>query len=559
MPSYEELYDSFSWEAFCRDHLDWNPKEKLNITHEAVDRHARDPRKIALFILGKDGGCQKITHRELQKLTNRFSNVLRRLGIERGDCVARLLPRTLETYVTFLGSWKAGAVDVPLYTAFGPEAIAYRVMDSGAKLIVTDAENREKLLQVEDRLKGVRIMVVAERRGVGLHQGDFSFWHEIHHASDRFEAVACHENETAVILYTSGTTGPPKGTLIPMSGIITILPFAKYNLDVQPYDMFWGFADPGWAYGLLTAGTSALVLGNSLLVYEPTFTAESWYETVSRHEVSIFTAAPTALRLIMAAGEDLPRRYDLSSLRRISCGGEAANPEITVWFKKHIGIEVHDMYGITEVGMLIANNPYIPVKPGSMGKPVFGFHVALVDETGQPVPKGQVGIISSPKENPYFLANGYLNQPEKWEATFLKGRWFNTGDLARQDDEGFYYFEGRADDVISSSGYRIGPTEVESLLIEHPAVAESAVVGKPDELRGELVKAFVVLGRNQQPSESLKQEIQQFVKKRLAKHNYPREIEFVDELPKTPSGKIIRKVLREKEYEKSGKKLVRPK
>lgn len=553
MPTYDELYEAFSWEEFCREHLDWNPKERLNITHEAVGRHAKDPHKIALFCIRKEGHCEKMTYRELQKLTNRFASMLRGLGIERGDRVARLLPRIPEAYVAFLGTWKAGAVDVPLYTAFGPEAIAYRVKDSGAKLIVTDAENRHKLIPIEDRLADVNVMVVPAEKGLGLRKGDLSFWQEMDQTSEHFETVACQENETAVILYTSGTTGPPKGTLIPMSGIITILPYARYNLDIQPHDMYWGFADPGWAYGLLSAGSSSLVLGNSLIVYEPGFTAEGWYETVARHEVSVFTSAPTALRLIMAAGEDMPKKYDLSNLRRLSCGGEAANPEISVWFKKHLGIEVYDMYGITEVAMLIGNSPHIPVKPGSMGKPVFGFQVALVDEEGEPVPKGQVGIISCPRENPYFLSKGYLNQPEKWEKAFLKGRWFNTGDLARQDDEGYYYFEGRSDDVISSAGYRIGPTEVESVLIEHPAVAESAVVGKPDELRGEVVKAFVVLRGDYQPSESLKQEIQLFVKNRLAKHNYPRELEFMGELPKTPSGKIMRKVLREQEYERADK------
>ena len=250
----------------------------------------------------------------------------------------------------------------------------------------------------------------------------------------------------------------------------------------------------------------------------------------------------------------MPKKYDVSSLRRISCGGEAANPEITLWFKKHIGVEVYDMYGITEVGMIIANTPYLPVKPGSMGKPVFGFQVALVDENGRPVPRGNAGIISCPKENPYFLARGYLNQPEKWNKAFLQGRWFNTGDLARQDEEGFFFFEGRSDDVISSAAYRIGPTEVESVLIEHPAVAESAVVGKPDDLRGEVVKAFVVLKKDYQPSGDLMKDIQLHAKNRLSKHNYPKELEFVVDLPKTPSGKIMRRLLRDKEYQKAGKR-----
>jgi acetyl-CoA synthetase len=557
MPGYDELYTSFSWEIFCRETLHWNPKEGLNIAHEAVDRHAKDPHKIALFCIRKDGPCEKITYRELKKFTNRFANLLNGLGIERGDRVARLMPRIPETYITFLGTWKVGAIDVPLYTAFGPEAIAYRVKDSGAKVIVTDAENRSKLLLIRDQIKDVKIVVVAEQKGLGLQGGDFSFWQEMDQVSDRFETVVCREDDTAVILYTSGTTGPPKGTLIPMSGIISILSFAKYNLDIQSHDMYWGFADPGWAYGLLTAGSASLVLGNSLIVYEPGFSAEAWYETVSKYEVTVFTSAPTALRLIMAAGEDLPRKYDVSCLRRLSCAGEPANPEITLWFKKHLGVEVYDMYGITEVGMIVANNPYLPVKPGSMGKPVLGFQVELLDENGDPVPRGRTGVISCPKENPYFLAKGYLNQPEKWDKAFLNGRWFMTGDLARQDEEGFYYFEGRSDDVISSAAYRIGPTEVESVLLEHPAVAESAVIGKPDELRGEVVKAFVVLKRSYKPSPDLIQEIQLFAKNKLSRHNYPRELEFVDDLPKTPSGKIMRRLLRDREYEKAGKKVGR--
>ena len=555
MPTYEALYETFSWEAFCRENLDWDPKEKLNIAHEAVDRHAHDPHKIALFCIRNSGICEKITFWELQKFTNRFANVLGALGVERGDRVARLLPRIPETYFCFLGTWKAGVVDVPLYTAFGPEAIAYRVKDSGAKLIVTDAENREKLRKIEDQLDGVDIMVVPEQKGRGLRKGDLSFWQEMDQASDHFEAVACREDETAVILYTSGTTGPPKGTLIPMSGIITILPFAKYNLNIQPNDMFWSFADPGWAFGLLTAGTSSLVLGNSLMVHEPGFTAENWYKTVAEYEVTNFASAPTAFRLIMAAGEDLPKKYDVSSLRCLCAGGEAVNPEINYWFKKHIGVDVFDIYGITEVGMLVANSVYMPVKPGSMGKPVFGFQIALLDEKGEPVTKGHVGTISCPRENPYFLAKGYLNKPEKWEGAFMNGRWFNTGDLARQDEDGYYFFEGRDDDVISSAAYRIGPAEVESVLIEHPAVVESAVVGKPDDLRGEVVKAFIVLKSTYSPSEDLKQAIQLFVKGKLAKHNYPRELEFVDDLPKTPSGKIMRRLLRKAEYEKAGKKI----
>ena len=557
MPTYEELYNSFSWEGFCAEYFDWNPGEKFNIAHEAVDRYADKPDKKALICIRESGGCEEITFGELKKLTAQFANLLRGLGIERGDRVARLLPRIPETYIDFLGTWKAGAVDVPLYTAFGPEAIAFRIKDSGAKLIVTDAENREKLVKIEEQLKGVKIVVVPDEEGRGVRKGDLSFWKEMNQVSDEFETVACDQKEDAIIVYTSGTTGSPKGTLMPMSSLISVLPFARYCLEILPQEMFWGFADPGWTYGLLTAGTTALVLGNPLMVYEPRFTPEGWYETVEKYKVTNFTGAPTVYRLIMGAGDELPKNYDLSSLKRLSAGGEALNPEVVVWFKKQFGIDLFDMYGITEVGMLISNSPLLPVKVGSMGKPVFGFDIALVDEKGDQVPQGEVGLIACPRENPYFLSRSYLNRPEKYDAAFIKGRWFNTGDMARQDEDGYYYYMGRNDDVISSSGYRIGPVEVENVLIEHPGVVECAVVGKPDELKGEVVKAFVVLKKDLQPTNSLQQEIQLFVKERLSKHNYPREVEFIDELPKTPSGKIRRKVLQEKEYERMGKRLTK--
>lgn len=540
--NYDELRKNFTWNKFCDEMFDWNINEKFNISHEAIERHAAYPTKVALFFVDKNFRCEKYTYRELNNLSNQFANVLKNLGMEKGQRVARLLPRIPETYVTFLGTWKAGMVDVPLYTAFGPEAIEYRVKDSGAKVLVTDYENREKISKIAHNLEGVKIIVVPSDMGTGMYTGDMNFWLEMGKASTKFKTIETKADDLAVLVYTSGTTGPPKGTEILQKGIVSVLPYAKYCLDVKDTDMYWGFADPGWTYGLFSAGSTLLVLGQSLLIFEGRFTAEAWYRIMEQYQVTNFTAAPTAYRAIMAAGDELPKKYEVAA-RHYASAGEPLNKEVIKWFERQFGVMVRDNYGITEVSMLICNSPYLPLKPGSMGKPVPGFEVKLVDPNGQEVPTGQNGVIAA-KRSPFLLSNGYWKKPEKWANAFVGGDWFVTGDQAYRDDDGYYYFVGRDDDVISSAGYRIGPFEVESTVLEHPSVAECAVVGKPDELRGEIVKAFVVLKESHNPSEQLAKELQEFVRDRLAKHNYPREIEFLEDLPKTSSGKIKRAELR---------------
>ena len=543
-PTAEEIHEQFNWEEFSRQHLDWDPAERLNIAHEVVDRHAKDPKKVALFCISREGKEEKYTYRELKKLTSQFANVLKELGIKKGDGVARLLPRIPEVYITLFGTWKAGAIDVPLYTAFGPEAVEYRVKDSGAKLIVTDAENRDKVEGTKEGLKDVKVMVVSRDRSSGIRRGDLSFWSEMEKAKRDFSAVETSAEDIAILQYTSGTTGLPKGTAIPHKGIITVLPYPKYMLDVKDDDMFWGYADPAWVYGSLTVGSTLLCLGLSLLVDEGRLEAKRWYEIMEKWEVTNFSAAPTTYRTILAAGEDLTKRYQLK-VKRFSCGGEFLNPEAMLWFERNLGVPVADQYGITEVGMILGNYPGMKLKPGSMGKPFPGFEIRIMDEEGNEAAPNQTNLIVA-RKNPYFLSTAYWNQPEKWQECFIKEEWFNTGDLAAKDEEGYFYFKGRADDLMSLSGYRVGPAEVESSLMEHAAVAEAAVIGKPDPIRGEVIKAFIVLKSGIKPSDSLAQDIQGGVKKRLSKHSFPREIEFLAELPKTASGKIMRRELRKR-------------
>ncbi len=541
---YDEIYGNFRWESFASQYLDWNPAEKLNVAHESIDKHAHDPRKVALYCILPDGRERKYTFRQLKGLSARFAHVLRGLGVHKGDVVARLLPRIPEAYVTWFGTWKVGAIDLPLYTAFGPEAIAHRLMDSGAKIIVTDAENREKLERIQGGLQGVKVIVVWPDQQSHLRTGDISFWRAIEGAPKEFETVPTKAGDIAVLQYTSGTTGLPKGTAIPHHGLLTVLPYPVYLMDVKPDDRVWGFADPGWIYGLFTVGCTLLCLGQPLLVYGPRFDVKNWYEVMKRYKVTNFSAAPTTYRTILAAGNDLPRHYKLK-VRRFTSAGELLNPEVVLWFKKHFGVPVSDQYGATEVGMVLGNYPFMKNRPGSMGRPFPGFEVKIMDETGRTAPPGQTNLLCV-RKHPFFLSSDYWNQPEKWRERFIEGEWFNTGDLAACDEEGCFYYKGRCDDLISASGLRVGPAEVENSIMDHPAVAEAAVIGKPDPIRGEIIKAFIVLRAGIISSDALAEEIQKAVKEKLSKHCFPREIEFVSELPKTSSGKIIRRELRER-------------
>ncbi len=543
--SYEVFHKAFTWEEFINTHLDWNPDERFNIAHEAIEVHSRrDPKKVAIFYVSAEGKEEKYTYRELDRLTARFANVLRKIGVQKGDRVAIMLPRCPENYIAFLGVWRAGAVDVPLYTAFGPEAVVHRVRDSGTKVLITDWENREKVSRIEGGLVGLSIIVVAREQGIGLHQGDLSFWHEMTNARPEFNTAETKETDLAVLQYTSGTTGLPKGTMITHGGIIAVLPYPHFCLGLKDDDMFWGFADPGWSYGLLTVGTSILVKGDSLLIYGGRFEPRAWYEIMERYEVTNFTAAPSAYRAIAAAGEGLAKEHKLKA-RRLTSGGEHLNPEVYLWFQQHLGLTIADQYGTTEAGILLSNYTFMKEKLGSMGKPYPGFEVTIMDEEGNELPPGETGIVVA-KKHRFFLSEGYWGQQEKWEQSFIKSVWYNTGDLAAKDEEGYFFFKGRHDDIIMSAGYRIGPAEVESAVMEHPSVAEVAAVGKPDPQKLEIVKAFIVLKPGFEPSEELAREIQNMVRDRFSKHAYPREIEFLPELPRTESGKVMRRELRKR-------------
>ncbi|KTG10735.1 hypothetical protein AUR64_05960 [Haloprofundus marisrubri] len=557
MTSYEELRDSFSWDRVW-DGFDWDAPERFNVAHETVCRHVgRGP---AVYWEGAaEGERETLTYADLDAQSAQVANALESLGVERGEPVATLVPRLPELYPTFLGIWRRGAVYVPLFTAFGPDAISVRAADAGVKTVVTTTEYRENIAAVEDEI-GIENVVVIDRvsgevNGAdasvgdrGVSGDDIDYRTLVGEQSTEYDTAETSADDLCTLEYTSGTTGPPKGCELTHRVLAALYPYLECSMDLGDDETVWGAADPGWMYGLLTAGIAPVSMGVPNVVYEGEFDPEAWYAVMERYDVTSLATSPTAYRGLVAAG-DAHESYDLS-LRKGNSAGEPLNPEVMRWFDEELGVTVYDHYGVTECGMVAGNHHAceMAVKPGSMGRPLPGFDVRVVDpETGAETEPEEVGELAvACGESTYF--GGYWNEPEKTAAAWVEGEdkeLFLTGDAAERDGDDYLWFVGRADDVILSSGYRIGPFEVESTLLEHEAVAEAAVVGVPDEKRGELVKAYVVTTDGIAHDDELAASIREFVRERLAKHAYPREVEFLDELPKTSSGKIRRVELRE--------------
>ena len=512
----------------------------LNVCYECCDRHAQAER-VALYWEGQDGRSSVHTFAELRERSARFANFLQAQGIQPGDRVACLLPRIPELLVVALGVWRAGAVYVPLFTAFGGKAIDHRLERSAARLIVTDTTNRPKLNDLEHLPP---VMTLRREQGQVIPPGDFDFQAEMARQGADFLPVPRTGDDPFILMLTSGTTGLPKGVAVPLKGLLANIVYMKYAVDLRAEDAFWNVADPGWAYGLFYAVVGPLLLGHATHFYEGPFTAESTYRMIVKYGITNLAAAPTAYRLLMAAGTDLPRQSQVEL--RVACSaGEPLNPEVIRWVKEHLGCAVYDQYGQTELGMVACNHHALqhPVQPGSMGLSVPGFRMVVLDEQGNEVGPDQSGQLAVDiTASPLYYFQGYWQQDSRDR---YRGHYYLTGDRVEVGVNGNFNFMGRDDDIILYAGYRIGPFEVESTLLEHPAVAESAVVGKPDAERGEIVKAFVVLRSTYAPSSELASELQQLVRQRLSAHAYPREVQFINTLPKTPSGKIQRFVLRQ--------------
>jgi acetyl-CoA synthetase len=549
---YQAARASFSWDE-ARRQLDGLPGGRgLNIAHEAVDRHAAGPRadRVAIRWRGRHGAVRELTYAALSAETSRFANVLRGLGVGPGDVVFALAGRIPELYIAALGTLKNRSVFSPLFSAFGPEPIQQRLaLGGGRALVTTRALYERKVAALRGALPALEHVVVVGDGGAAP-SGTHDWADRVGDASDRFEITATDPETPALLHFTSGTTGTPKGALHVHEAVVAHHATASFALDLHRDDRFWCTADPGWVTGTSYGIVAPLTHGLTLLVDEADFDAERWYALLEEERVTNWYTAPTAVRMLMKAGPELARKHDLSALRFVASVGEPLNPECVVWGQELLGQPIHDNWWQTETGgIMIANFAALPIRPGSMGLPLPGVEAAVVHRR----PDGGVDVLGAEVEGELALRSGwpsmfrgYLNEEARYRKCFAGG-YYLSGDLVRRDADGYFWFVGRADDVIKSAGHLIGPFEVESALLEHPAVAEAAVIGVPDPVVGERVKAFVALKPGFEQSEPRRKELLGFARKRLGAAVAPKEIAFLPSVPKTRSGKIMRRLLRARE------------
>ncbi|MFN8634290.1 MAG: acetate--CoA ligase [Chloroflexota bacterium] len=552
---YEATRAAFSWES-ARQELSGLPDGTgLNIAYEAIDRHAAGDRRdhLAIRWLGRHGEVRDFTYGDLHEQTNRFANVLQKLGVGKGDRVFALAGRIPELYVAALGTLKNGSVFSPLFSAFGPEPIRQRLtMGQGKVLVTTESLYKMKVAGLRESLPDLEHVLVVGRDGRPVNlPGTLDLRAELAAAETDFDVERTQPEDMALLHFTSGTTGKPKGAVHVHGAVVAHYATSKFALDLHPDDVFWCTADPGWVTGTSYGIIAPLLHGVTSIVDEADFDAERWYGILQDQGVTIWYTAPTAIRMMMRVGTEVVRKYQLDTLRFLASVGEPLNPEAVVWGHEAFGLPFHDNWWQTETGgIMIANYADMDIRPGSMGRPLPGITAAIVDRHDD----GSVGMVAEPgvegelalKPGWPSMFRGYLNDEARYQKCFAGG-WYLTGDLARRDDDGYFWFVGRADDVIKSSGHLIGPFEVESVLMEHPAVVEAGVIGKPDPVAGELVKAFVLLRPGYEPSDALQRELLAFARTRLGAVVAPKEIDFRETLPHTRSGKIMRRLLKAQE------------
>ncbi|HXX89843.1 MAG TPA: acetate--CoA ligase [Acidimicrobiales bacterium] len=561
MADYDEARATFSWDEQRRA-LDGLPGGRgLNIAHEAVDRHAAGDRAdhVALRCLGRDGSRQSLTYRDLAERSSRFAGVLDGLGVASGARVYVLLPRVPELYVAVIGTLKHGSTLCPLFSAFGPEPIRERLhLGRGSVLVTTEPLYRRKVAAIRDRLPDLRHVLIVGPPGGPTPEGTMALAGLLDEADPHHTIPPTDPGAMALLHFTSGTTGTPKGAVHVHEAVVSHYATGRIALDLHPDDVFWCTADPGWVTGISYGVVSPLVHGVTCIVDEGEFEADRWYGILESEGVTVWYTAPTALRMLVQAGADAVHAHDLRHLRFVASVGEPLNPEIVLWGRDVLGLPVHDNWWQTETGgIMIANYAGEDIRPGSMGRPLPGIeatilvrdehgHVVLADDgSAVEAAPGQEGELALRPGWPSMF-RGYLDQEERYRACFVGG-WYLSGDLARRDEDGYFWFVGRGDDVIKSAGHLIGPFEVESVLLEHPAVAEAGVIGKPDPVAGEVVKAFVTLAAGVEPTDALRRELIGFCRTRLGAAVAPREIEFAARLPHTQSGKIVRRLLKARE------------
>ncbi|MGC8492553.1 MAG: acetate--CoA ligase [Syntrophobacteraceae bacterium] len=553
LPDYDMSCASFCWDDAARE-LDWLPDGRgLNIAHEAVDRHADAPTgdRVAIRWLGREDAVVDFTYNDLKRLTNRFANVLKRLGSGRADTICTLTGRIPELYTTALGTLKNGGVFCPLFSAFGPEPVFQRLSRGDARVLVTtESHYRRKVAPFAHRLPKLRHVLLVDIEE-HLDETLLSFPKMMSEAEDAFTIPPTSPEDMALLHFTSGTTGMPKGAVHVHKAVFTHYMTGKYVLDFHPGDVFWCTADPGWVTGVSYGIISPLLHAVTSIVDEADFDAVRWCRILESQKVSIWYTAPTAIRRLMRLKQWPCLQYDLSRLRLVHSVGEPLHPEAVRWGEEALGLPIHDNWWQTETGgIMIANFPSMEIRPGSMGRPLPGIEAAVVrradaDEiqvVAEPDVQGELAL----RPGWPSMFRGYLHEEERYKKCFAGG-WYLTGDLVRRDKDGYFWFIGRGDDIIKSAGHMVGPFEVESALMEHPAVAEAAVIGKPDAISGELVKAFVALKPGFEPVDDLRLELMAFAWKRLGSAVAPKEIEFRTTLPKNKAGKIMRRFLKARE------------
>lgn len=537
---YREVYEAFRW----------NVPHEFNLAEACCRRWARERHRLALYWEDESGETSVLSYWDLQQAANRLSNALRSFGVERGDRVAMLLPQRPETVVSYLAAWQMGAVAVPLSHLFGPEALEYRLSNSGARAAIVDPQTLANLEPLRGRLPGLeRVIGVAGARARGVLDWDET----LGGYAREFEPAATACTDPSTIIYTSGTTGPPKGALLPHSVLLGNLPGFEHSHDGFPQegDLFWTPADWAWTGGLWDGLMPTLYHGRAIVGYRGRFDAQRAFAILEKYQVRNAFLFPTALKMMMKAVPRPRERYALD-LRSLMSGGEPVGPAVFEWCREELGVTVNEIFGQTEMNYIVGNSHRLwPVKPGSMGRPYPGHRIAVIDDDGRALGPGEAGDVAVHRTwidgtpNPVFFL-GYWGNEAATAAKFT-GDWCRTGDQASWDEDGYLWYQGRADDMFKSAGYRIGPAEIENCLVRHEAVANSAVVPSPDETRGALVKAFVLLAPGFTPSPELEQSIRDHVKAMLAPYQQPRLIEFVDSLPMTTTGKVQRKVLRDRE------------
>lgn len=542
LKNYTEARANFSWDE-VKNVFSWSKTGKVNMAHEAIDRHVDEGRGNKTALLYSDAKREEMyTFAQMKEKTNQAAHMFRKFNVAKGDRVFIFMPRTPELYISLLGAIKVGAVVGPLFEAFMKDAVKARLEDSEAKVLVTTPELLPRVPHEE--LPNLETIIL-----VGDHMET-----ESKYATYSEEMVTAPTDDTAIewvnledgliLHYTSGSTGKPKGVYHVHNAMLQHYQTAKWVLDLNENDVYWCTADPGWVTGTSYGIFGPWLNGVTNVVRGGRFSPDDWYATLEKNNVTVWYSAPTAFRMLMAADPATVKKYDLSSLRHILSVGEPLNPEVVRWGYDVFNLRIHDTWWMTETGaMLICNYQCDPIKPGSMGKPIPGVDAAIINDKGEILPPYEMGHLAIKAGWPSMMRKIWKNEPKYNEYFAIKG-WYISGDTAYRDEDGYFWFQGRNDDVINTSGERVGPFEIESKLVEHPAVAEAGVIGKPDEVRGQIIKAFISLREGYEYSDELKKEIQAFIKNELSAHAVPREIEYKEKLPKTRSGKIMRRVLK---------------